>query len=43
LDQQLTQLFDRRQRTNWNDRLREDLERQAQAVTAKMRVVCGGL
>jgi hypothetical protein len=31
-----------RQRTDRNDPLREDLERQIQAVTAEMRALCGG-
>jgi hypothetical protein len=43
LGKQLTQLIDRRQRTDRNDPLREDLERQVQAVTAEMRALCGGL
>jgi hypothetical protein len=43
LHQQLSQLIDRRQRTDRNDSLREDLERQIQAVTAEMRALCGGL
>jgi phage regulator Rha-like protein len=43
LHQQLSRLIDRRQRTDRNDPLREDLERQIQAVSAEMRAVCGGL
>jgi hypothetical protein len=43
LGKQLTQLIDRRQCTDRNDPLREDLERQIQAVTAEMRALCGGL
>jgi hypothetical protein len=43
LHQQLSQLIYRRQPTDRNDSLREDLERQIQAVTAEMRALCGGL
>jgi hypothetical protein len=43
LHQQLSQLIDRRQPTDRNDLLREDLERQIQAVTVEMRTLCGGL
>jgi hypothetical protein len=41
-EQLLTQLIDRRQRTESNDTSRELLERQIQAVTSEMRALCGG-
>jgi ribosomal protein S17 len=42
LHQQLSELVERRQRTNRHDPLREDLERQIQALTAEMRELCWG-
>jgi hypothetical protein len=42
LHQQLSELIERRQRTNRNDPFRDDLERQIQALTAVMRKLCWG-
>jgi hypothetical protein len=42
LDRQLSELIERRQRTNRHDPLREDLERQMQALTAEMLELCCG-
>jgi hypothetical protein len=42
LDRKLVQLIDQRQRADWNDPSRNQIERQIQAVAAKMRALSGG-
>jgi hypothetical protein len=43
LDRKLVQLIDQRQRADWNDPLRNQLERQTEAIAAEMRALSGGL
>jgi len=43
LERQHIQIIDQRQRTDWNDPLRKQLERKTEAIVAEMADLSGGL